>query len=62
MAMWLFGAVPYLIAIGVVASVFGVARSKDRQTAFKIALGSFALAGIAFVLSVIIGSMNSMPA
>lgn len=61
MAEWLDAAVPFLIALGVVAAVFGVVRSKDRRTSFKISIASLALAGIAFVLSVIIRSMSSMP-
>jgi hypothetical protein len=58
---WLFGAVPYLFVLGVVAAVSGIAHSKNRRMAFKISVASFALAGMAFVLSVTIGSMNSMP-
>lgn len=61
MAEWLFDTVPYVIALGVVAAVFGVVGSRNRRTAFKISVGALALAGIAFILSVVIGSMNSMP-
>ena len=61
MAEWLNGAVPYLIALSVVAAVFGVVRSKERRTAFRISIATLALAGIAFVLSVIIRSMGSIP-
>lgn len=61
MAEWLYGAVPYLIALSVVAAVFGVAKSKQRRTSFKISFASLAVAGIVFVLSVITGSIGSMP-
>lgn len=61
MTEWLFGTVPYFIALGVGAAVFGVVRPRDRRTAFKISVSALALAGIAFIMSVVIGSMNSMP-
>lgn len=61
MAEWLDVAVPYLIALGVAAAVFGVVRSKERRTAFRISIATLALAGIVFVLSVVIRSMGSMP-
>lgn len=61
MAERLYVAVPYLIALGVAVAVFGVVRSKERRTAFRISIAILALAGIVFVLSVIIGSMSSIP-
>lgn len=61
MAEWLNGVVPYMIALSVAAAVFGVARSKHRRMSFKISIASMALAGITFVLSVVIRSIGSMP-
>lgn len=61
MAQWLFGTVPYFIALGVGAAVFGVVRPRDRRTAFRISVTAIALAGIAFIMSVVIGSMNAIP-
>lgn len=61
MAEWLDVAVRYSIALGVAAAVFGVARPKHRRTSFKISIASLALAGIVFVLAVIIRSMSSIP-
>jgi uncharacterized membrane protein YgdD (TMEM256/DUF423 family) len=61
MAEWLDVAVPYLLAVGVAAAIFGVVRSKVRRTAFRISIAALALAVIVFVLSVIIRSMSSIP-
>jgi hypothetical protein len=60
-AVWLYGVVPFLIAFGVVSAAFGIARARDRRRAFKISVASFVLAGLAFLLSVIIGSSSAMP-
>lgn len=61
MVDWLFGAVPFLIAFGVISAVFGIGRVKDRARAFKVALISFALASVVFLLSVIIWSAGAIP-
>lgn len=61
MTEWLDGAVPYLIALGVAAAIFGIVRSNERRRAFSVSIAILALAGIAFVLAVIIGSMSAIP-
>ncbi|MET3809950.1 hypothetical protein [Arthrobacter sp. UYEF3] len=61
MAKFLFGAVPFFIALAVVSALFGITRSRNRVRAFKVAAMSLAAAGVAFVLSVIVGSAGAIP-